>query len=57
MVYNIANHDLNLLEGFNDIVSPIYNVDEFVQWQNDISYTQWTLDEISQGLPQTHLGI
>ena len=25
------------------------------QWFNDLAYTEWTIDEISEGLPLKHL--
>ncbi|MGB0361254.1 MAG: hypothetical protein ACPGEF_07600 [Endozoicomonas sp.] len=47
MVDQIANHDVSNIE------QPELPCRK--QWANDIAYTQWTLDEIRDGLPLSHL--
>jgi len=47
MVYGIANRTLH------NINAPKYSSRD--QWSNNIAYTQWTLEEMSKGLPWKHL--
>lgn len=47
MVYDITSHDLK------DVVNPPMKTR--TQWANDIAYTQWTIEEMEQGLPWQHL--
>ena len=52
MVWDVSSHDLNRLN------SP-YNPDivKKFQWGYDIAYTQWTKEEMREGLPHKHLGV
>jgi len=47
MVYDITGHDLSQIE------NPLMY--DRVQQMCDIAYTQWTIDEMKQGLPWQHL--
>ncbi len=47
MVWPICNRDLK------DINNPKFP--DRTQWANNLAYTQWTLEEMKQGLPQRHL--
>ena len=49
MVWNISSHDPG-----KPYMPPL---EERKQWAFNLAYSQWTLDEISLGLPQKHLGI
>lgn len=49
MAWPIANKKLS------DIERPILHKRQ--QWANDLSYAQWTYEEIKQGLPLRHLGV
>ena len=43
LAYDVANIDLK------DINNPIKP--DRTQWLNDLAHTEWTVEEISQGLP------
>ena len=47
LAYDVGNHDLS------DIGRP--RKPDRTQWLNDIAYTEWTVEEISQGLPLIRL--
>ena len=47
LAYDVANKDLSIIE------EPVLY--ERQQWLNDYAYTEWTIEEISQGLPLKHL--
>lgn len=49
LAYDVAN-DLDFL---HDIERPLMS--DRTQWLNDYAYTEWTVEEISQGLPLKHL--
>jgi hypothetical protein len=49
LAYDVAN-DLDFL---HDIERPL--MPDRTQWLNDYAYTEWTVEEISQGLPLKHL--
>jgi hypothetical protein len=48
MAYPVSNHDISKIE------LPIMEFDR-TQWLYNLSYCQWTQDEIEQGLPWFHL--
>jgi hypothetical protein len=43
LAYDVGNTDLTKIN------SP--SMPDRTQWLNDIAYTEWTIEEISQGLP------
>ena len=47
LAYDVGNHDLARIN------SP--SMPDRTQWLNDIAYTEWTLDEIEQGIPLNRL--
>ena len=47
LAYDVANKDLAMIE------QPV--LFERQQWLNDYAHTEWTLEEISQGIPHKHL--
>lgn len=47
LAYDVANHDLNNIE------SPVRP--DRQQWLNDYAHTEYTVEEISQGIPIKHL--
>ena len=47
LAYDIANHD------FSTINSP--KTPDRQQWLNDYAYTEWTTEEIAQGIPFSRL--
>ena len=52
MAYDLSYHDLSQIENLND-----YNDQDRLQWLYNLAYSQWTLDEMKQGLPHKHLGL
>lgn len=47
LAYPVSNHDFSMIE------KPLMPCRK--QWLNDIAYTEWTIDEISQGEPLSRL--
>jgi len=47
LAYDVSNHD------FSTIENPI--MPDRTQWLNDLAYTEWTIEEISQGIPLKRL--
>ncbi len=47
LAWDVGNHSL---ETINNPTMP-----DRQQWLNDLAYTEWTIEEISQGLPHKHL--
>jgi len=47
LAYDVGNHDYTTLE------NPL--MPDRTQWLNDIAYTEWTIEEIKDGLPLTRL--
>ena len=49
LAYNVAN-DIDFLHNIEQPLTP-----DRTQWLNDYAHTEWTVEEISQGLPLKHL--
>ena len=49
MAWEVSNHDIS------DIELP--KLFDRAQWINNLAYSQWTVDEMAEGLPLIHLGI
>ena len=47
LAYDVANHDLSTIE--------MPNMPDRTQWLNDYANTEWTTEEISQGIPFSRL--
>ena len=47
LAWDVGNHQLTYID------NP--RMPDRTQWVNDLAYTEWTIDEISQGLPIKHL--
>jgi hypothetical protein len=52
MVWDVSTHDRDKLHH-----PYIPSMDDKFQWGYDIAYTQWTTDEMHEGLPHRHLGL
>ena len=51
MAWDVTSHEIN----HQTITNPF--MPDRTQWLNNLAYTQWNLEEISQGLPFKHLGV
>ena len=51
MAWDVTSHEIN----HGTITNPF--MPDRTQWLNNLAYTQWNLEEISQGLPFKHLGV
>ena len=52
IVYDLSFGDLSEIDNLSD-----YNEEARLQWAYDIAYAQWTLEEVSLGLPHIRLGV
>ena len=52
VAYDLSYQDLSQIENLTD-----YDEQDRLQWAYNLAYSQWTDDELKQGLPHKHLGL